>query len=607
VEAIIRSVIQKYGGDETRLMDILLDIQQELGHLSDPAITQIARGLNMSRVDVVQTVSFYHFFAREPRGRFTLYLNDSVVANFNGRAEVARAFEEAAGCRFGQVSADGLIGLFSTECIGMSDQEPAALLNDVVFPRLTPAKARQLVAGLKAGKTVAELQGTDFGDGQNAHPLVRATVRNHLRRRGEMVFDDYHPGEALRRVVTMSSREIIALVKGASVRGRGGAGFPTGMKWEFAHKAPGEVKYIFCNADEGEPGTFKDRVILTELPGLVFEGMAIAGYAVGARHGILYIRNEYRYLRTYLESVLAEMRGNNLLGGFVCGKAGFNFDIKIQFGAGAYVCGEESALIESAEGKRGEPRDRPPFPVERGYLQKPTVVNNVETLCSVVQVVRKGAVWYNALGTAASKGTKVLCVSGDCDQPGIYEVAWGFTVNDILAMAGARDVQAVQVGGPSGACIGPDEFNRVLAYEDLATGGSLIVIGARRDLLRDVVLNFIRFFRHESCGSCVPCRALTAMAQRLLENLVAGKGTPEDVERLTHWGTAIMKKNRCGLGQTALNPILTTIRNFRPLYDRLLRNGDDRFAPAFDLAAAVRDYDAAVTPNPLIVGTNRIS
>jgi [NiFe] hydrogenase diaphorase moiety large subunit len=589
----ITDVIKQYGGDETRLMDILIDIQAAQGYLSDSAITQIARALGIPQVDVEQTVSFYHFFAREPRGKYAIYLNDSVVAEFNDRAGVAKALEEAAGCSFGQVSPDGLIGLFPTACIGMSDQEPAALINEVVFPRMTPAKARALVAGLKAGQAVADLAGTDFGEGQNAHPLIRSTVRNNIRLRGDMVFDRYEPGAALRRAVSMSSREIIAMVKAASVRGRGGAGFPTGMKWEFARKAPGDVKYIFCNADEGEPGTFKDRVILTELPGLVFEGMAVAGYAVGARHGILYIRNEYRYLRPYLESVLTGMREQNLLGAYIAGKAGFNFDIKIQFGAGAYVCGEESALIESAEGKRGEPRDRPPFPVEKGYLQKPTVVNNVETLCSVVQVLVKGVDWYNSLGTPESKGTKVLSVSGDCDKPGIYEIAWGFSVNDILKMVGARDVQAVQVGGPSGACIAPAEFSRTLAYEDLATGGSLIIIGAHRDLLKDVVLNFARFFREESCGSCVPCRALTVMAQRVMEQIVAGKGTPTDLARFVEWAS-IMKKNRCGLGQTALNPIITTLRNFKPLYDRRIAVGDDRFMPTFDLAAAVRDYDEAV-------------
>ena len=589
----VKQVVARYGGDATRLMDVLIDVQDELGCLSPVTAARIADVLGIPQVDVEQTTSFYHFFAREPRGKFAVYLNDSVVANFYGRAEVAAAFEIAAGCRFGEVSADGLLGLFHTACIGMSDQEPAALINGQVFPRLTPDKARALVAGMRAGKTIEELKGDKYGDGQNSHPLVRALVKNHIRQRGPTVFSDYTPGIALAKVTAMTSAEVIAAVKSASVRGRGGAGFPTGMKWEFARRAPGDVKYIFCNADEGEPGTFKDRVILTERPQMVFEGMAIAAYAVGADHGILYVRNEYRYLRAYLEQVLAVLRAQNLLGERIGGQAGFDFDISIQFGAGAYVCGEESALIESAEGKRGEPRDRPPFPVEKGYLQRPTVVNNVETLCSAVQVVLKGAEWYNRMGTEQSKGTKVLCVSGDCDQPGIYEVEWGFAVNDILAMAKARDVQAVQVGGPSGACIGPDEFGRVLAYEDLATGGSFIIIGRHRDILRDVVLNFARFFREESCGSCVPCRALTGMAQVVLERIIAGQGTAEDVARLQAW-QKIMRNNRCGLGQTALNPIVTTIRNFRPLYEARLSRGDPRFVPSFDLPAAVRDYEAAV-------------
>ncbi len=593
VEKTVQAVIARYAGDATRLMDVLIDVQDELGFLSHETAVRIAKALGIPQVDVEQTVSFYHFFAREPRGKFAVYLNDSVVAEFYGRAAVARAFEEAAGCRFGEVSADGVVGLFHTACIGMSDQEPAALINGQVFRKLTPEKARDLVGEMRAGKTIEELKGRTYGDGQNANPRVRALVKNHIRRRGVMVFDGHQPGEALRKVVGLSSNEVIAAVKAASVRGRGGAGFPTGMKWEFARRAPGDVKYVFCNADEGEPGTFKDRVILTEMPQLVFEGMAIAAYAVGARYGILYVRNEYRYLRDYLEHVLAEMRAQNLLGVLIAGKAGFHFDVSIQFGAGAYVCGEESALIESAEGKRGEPRDRPPFPVEKGYLQRPTVVNNVETLCSVVKVMLHGPAWYNQLGTDKSKGTKVLCVSGDCDRPGIYEVEWGFSVNDVLKMAGARDVQAVQVGGPSGSCIGPEEFGRVLAYEDLATGGSFIVIGSQRDLLKDVVLNFARFFREESCGSCVPCRALTGMAQVVLERIVAGRGTREDVARLQAWPD-IMRYNRCGLGQTALNPIATTIRNFRPLYEARLAQGDPRFEPAFDLAAATKDYDAAV-------------
>ena len=590
----VYSVIKKYGGDSTRLMDILIDVQSELGYLSDWTVEQVSKSLDVPRVEVEQTLSFYHFFAREPRGKYTIYLNTSVVAGFYGRKEVAAALEEAAGCRFGEVTPDGLIGLFDTACIGMSDQEPAALIGDAVFPRLTPPRARELIEGMRAGASIEELRGRAYGDGQNRNPLIHSAVKNHIRRRGEVVFSEYLPGEAVRHIVAnrLSSSNVIDLVKRSSLRGRGGAGFPTAMKWDVARKAPGEPKYIFCNADEGEPGTFKDRVILTEVPKLAFEGMVVAAYAVGARWGILYLRNEYRYLRDYLESVLEEMRRDDLLGIAIDGARGFSFDIRIQFGAGAYVCGEESALIESAEGKRGEPRDRPPYPVENGYLGKPTVVNNVETFCSVAKIALKGPEWYNAIGTPQSRGTKVLSVSGDCDAPGIYEIPWGFTVNDVLAMAEAHEVQAVQVGGPSGSCIGPDEFGRTLAYEDLATGGSLIIIGKKRDLLADVVLNFTEFFREESCGSCVPCRALTGMSKMLLEKIIAGTGTPADLDNFLSWAP-IMKKNRCGLGQTALNPIITTINNFRPLYEKRLRNDSPAINPAFDLTKAVVAYERA--------------
>ncbi|MFZ2655032.1 MAG: NAD(P)H-dependent oxidoreductase subunit E [Victivallales bacterium] len=588
----VNNVIKKYNGDETRLMDILMDIQSELGYLSDWTIEQISKALDIPKVSVEQTVSFYHFFTKEPRGKYTVYLNTSVLAVFFGRDEVARAFEEAAGCKFGSVTKDGLIGLFDTACIGMSDQEPAAIINEEVFTCLSTAKAKAIIAGMRAGKAVSELNGGKYGDGQNSSPLIRSMVNNNIMKRGEVVFADYMPGSGIRKAVGMSSNEIIQLVKSSYVRGRGGAGFPTGMKWEVAKKAHGDVKYIFCNADEGEPGTFKDRVILTEFPCLVFEGMAVAGYAVGAKYGILYLRNEYRYLRKYLEDILEKMRDDNLLGTFIGGKQGFNFDIKIQFGAGAYVCGEESALIESAEGKRGEPRDRPPFPVEKGYLQKPTVVNNVETLCSVVRILINGSEWYNKLGTKESKGTKVISVSGDCRKPGIYEIEWGFTVNDILKMVEASDTQAVQVGGPSGSCIAPNEFPRELSYEDLATGGSLIIIGKKRDLLEDVVLNFTEFFRDESCGSCVPCRALSGMSKVILERIIEGRGTEKDVASFGKW-QSIMKKNRCGLGQTALNPIVTTIKNFPEIYKNKIKVKDDRFCPAFDLGKAVADYDAA--------------
>jgi [NiFe] hydrogenase diaphorase moiety large subunit len=584
----VQSILTRYKKDKTRLMDILIDTQEALGFISDESVDEIASALNISHTDVEQTLSFYHFFSQKPIGKYNIYLNDSAVANMMGRREVANIFEEVVGCKFGEVTEDGLIGLFNTSCIGMNDQEPAAIINGLVFTRLTKFRAREIIRDIIAGKKVEDMYVASYGDGANSHDLIKSVVSNNIRKIGPILTPKYQPGEAIKKVIAMTPAMVMEEVKISNIRGRGGAGFPTGLKWEFCSKAPGERKFIFCNADEGEPGTFKDRVILTERPLRLLEGMVIAGYAVGAREGIIYLRYEYKYLKEYLENILDQGRKQNLLGKNIGGKEGFDFDIRIQFGAGAYVCGEESALIESAEGKRGEPRDRPPFPVEKGYLNMPTVVNNVETLCAVTMIMYNGGLWYRSFGTRESTGTKLLSVSGDCLHPGVYEVEWGFSVNDILDLVGSiGEIQAVQVGGPSGSCIGPAEFGRILGYEDLATGGSLIIIGKQRDLLKDIVLNFTEFFVEESCGSCVPCRTLTVICLNKLKKILSGRGVRKDIEDLRGWGK-IMNGNRCGLGQTALNPILITLKNFPDLYEARIQKHKD-FDEGFDLHAALKE------------------
>lgn len=592
----VKKVIAKYHYDATRLMDILIDIQEEIGFIPRDMVEGIAEELNLSSADVEQTISFYHFFSQEPRGKYTIYLNDSAVAGMMGRKAVANSFEKEVGCKFGGISDDGLIGLFNTSCIGMNDQEPAALINGAVFTKLTPFMVKELVKDMRTGKGVEDMFTASYGDGNNSSDLIKAVVNNNIRKIGPILSRDYQPGNAISKVINMDPQEVIAEVKASNIRGRGGAGFPTGLKWEFCRKAEGDIRYIFCNADEGEPGTFKDRVIMTERPRLIFEGMVIAAYAIGASQGLLYLRYEYKYLQNYLESVLQELRDQHLLGDNIAGKEGFNFDIRIQFGAGAYVCGEESALIESAEGKRGEPRDRPPFPVEKGYLNQPTVVNNVETLCSVVKIILNGGAWYRSMGTHESTGTKVLSISGDCRNPGVYEIAWGFNINDVLDMVGAETPQAVQVGGPSGSIIAPNDFDRILGYEDLATGGSLIIIGQQRDILKDIVLNFTEFFIEESCGSCVPCRSLTVMLKQKLEKIIQGRGVASDLDDLEAWGK-IMKANRCGLGHTAANPILTSLKNFRNLYESRIQH-EISFDTGFDLQKAVIESCTASQRNP---------
>jgi [NiFe] hydrogenase diaphorase moiety large subunit len=593
----VKKIIDKYNGDPARLMDILIDICSEKGYIPHELNQKIANALGISRADLEQTISFYHFFPQKFTGKYTVYLNNSMVANMMGREQVKKTFEEEVGIKFGNLSTDGLIGLYNTSCIGMSDQEPSAIINGLIFVNLTPFRVKEIVRDMKAGKPVEQMYRANFGDGNNSSELIRSVVTNHIRRKGPVLWDPHTPGEAIRKALKMTPAQVIDEVKRSNLRGRGGAGFPTGLKWEFCSKSQSGEKYVFCNADEGEPGTFKDRVILTELPKLLFEGMAVAGYAIGAKNGILYIRYEYKYLQKHLEKALDDLRSANVLGKNIAGNKDFDFDIRIQYGAGAYVCGEESALLESAEGKRGEPRDRPPFPVDKGYLEKPTVINNVETLCSVVKIIKNGSEWYSSLGTSESTGTKLLSISGDCRFPGVYEVEWGFSIYDILQMVGATDTQAVQVGGPSGALVGPNEFKRRLGYEDLATGGSMIIINKTRKILEDVVLNFMEFFIEESCGSCSTCRNIPYILKKKLEKILHGNGVMQDIDDLLEWGK-ILKYSRCGLGQTAANPILTSLKNFRYLYEEKVQK-DKEYFTGFSLASAVKESCEATGRNPL--------
>jgi [NiFe] hydrogenase diaphorase moiety large subunit len=590
-----KDFLDRHPKDPSALLDVLREAQARFGHVPEEAVSRIASHLKLSEAEVRGAVTFYHFFSLTPRGTSTVYLNDSITSRMKGRAAVARAFEEEAGCRFGQVSADGKVGLFPTSCIGMNDQEPSAIVDGVVFPNLSPDKARTLVRGLRAGTPALDQVGA-LGDGANQSDLVRAMVSNNVRKPGIVLFGPHESGAAVRKIAAMKPEQVIEEIKRSGLLGRGGAGFPTGLKWEFCRREKVAERYVVCNADEGEPGTFKDRVILTELPRLLFEGMAVAGYAIGAKQGVLYLRSEYAYLRAHIEAVLTELRKAGILGKKIAGSPNFNFDVVIKSGAGAYICGEESALLESAEGKRGEPRDRPPFPVQTGYLDKPTTVNNVETLATAARIVAQGAAWFKALGTPQSAGTKLLSVSGDCSRPGVYEVEFGLTVAELLDLAGAPEAKAVQVGGPSGSCVPKADFQRKICFSDLPTGGSIIIFGPDRDIF-EIVENFMEFFVEESCGWCVPCRAGNVLLKKKFEKVVRGKGTAEDLRDLESWGKLIKSTSRCGLGQTSPNPILTTLKNFPELYEARIQKGQD-FVTEFDLAAAIQDGCVAANRQP---------
>jgi [NiFe] hydrogenase diaphorase moiety large subunit len=374
-------------------------------------------------------------------------------------------------------------------------------------------------------------------------------------------FSTMAPEAGLKKALTLSRPDIIEEMKNSGLKGRGGAGFPTGMKWNFAAAARAEEKFIICNADEGEPGTFKDRVILQEHADLVFEGMTIAGKAVGAKEGILFLRGEYTYLRPHLEAVLAKRREQKLLGQGILG-SDLEFDIRIFMGAGAYICGEETALIEAMEGFRGEPRNRPPFPVNTGFLGRPSVVNNVETLASAACILQKGADWWKQKGTEKSTGIKIFSISGDCRKPGVYEFPMGITVAQLLKEVEGEGAKAVQVGGASGQCIPASQFERQIAFEDIPTGGSIIVFGQQRDML-DVLHNFLDFFVDESCGQCTPCRRGNVKLLEGVELLKEGKCSMAYLQELCALGETMQIASKCGLGQSSPSAFLSVVKNFR--------------------------------------------
>ena len=377
----------------------------------------------------------------------------------------------------------------------------------------------------------------------------------------KLTFREIDPEAALKAAVALPGEEIIEKVAASNLRGRGGAGFPTGAKWKFCSKAKGDQKYVVCNADEGEPGTFKDRVILTRFPHLVFAGMTIAARAVGATRGIVYLRGEYTYLQGGLLKALQERRDKGLLGDKVLDIDGFEFDIEIHMGSGAYVCGEETALIESLEGHRGEPRNRPPFTADTGMNANPTVVNNVETFAWAACIMDKGPDWFKVVGTDKSTGFKLFSVSGDIDRPGVYELPLGITVSELLAAVGGENAKAVVIGGASGRCVGHDEFNRRVCFEDVSTGGAVIVFGPGRDML-EVAENFLEFMCEESCGQCTPCRLGNPKLLECVRMLQEGTCSAAYLREIVALGESIHMASKCGLGQSSGNIFLSIVDQF---------------------------------------------
>ncbi len=470
-----------------------------------------------------------------------------------------------------------------------------------LYQKVTPEDAASLIGALKGGKT-------NVSQGDPKHPffteqfsivLANSGVVDPERLESYIAAEGYH---ALHDVLReMTPKEVVEAVVKSGLRGRGGAGYPTGLKWATVAKTASQQKYVICNADEGDPGAFMDRSVLESDPHSVLEGMAIAAYAVGANQGFIYVRAEYPLAISRLQTAIKQAKQLGLLGSGIF-ESPFNFNIDLRIGAGAFVCGEETALMASVEGKRGSPRPRPPFPAESGLYSCPTLINNVETFANVAPIIRKGADWFAAIGTEKSKGTKVFALAGKITNTGLIEVPMGTPLRKIVEVmgAGAPDggsIKAVQTGGPSGGCIPAEALDTPVDYDSLNKLGSIMGSGGmivmdETTRMVDVARFFMEFCMDESCGKCIPCRAGTVQMHHLLTLILDGKATARDLQKLEELCDMVKNTSLCGLGQTAPNPVLSTLRYFRKEYTELLKedvyghNGNGHTSKITELLAA---------------------
>ena len=496
-----------------------------------------------------------------------------------------------------ELTAHGLadeIKVVQTGCFGLCALGPIMIVypEGTFYSRVTEEDVTEIVEEhLLKGRVVDHLVYNEPAPGNAKHEVAslsdtgfyKTQMRVALRNCGVINPEDIEEYigmdgyQALGKVLTsMTPQEVIDLMKASGLRGRGGAGFPTGMKWQFAANNACDTKYVICNADEGDPGAFMDRSVLEGDPHAVLEAMAIAGYAIGAHHGYIYVRAEYPIAVKRLEIAIRQAREYGMLGKDIFG-SGFDFDIDIRLGAGAFVCGEETALMTSIEGNRGEPRNKPPFPANKGLFQQPTIINNVETLANIPQIIVKGPEWFASMGTETSKGTKVFALGGKIVNTGLVEIPMGTTLREILFDIGGgipngKKFKAAQTGGPSGGCIPAQHLDTPIDYENLKAIGSMmgsggLIVMDEDNCMVDVARFFLEFTVDESCGKCTPCRIGTRRLLEMLNKITEGKATLEDLDKMEELCHYIQKNALCALGQTAPNPVLSTLKYFRDEYE----------------------------------------
>ena len=557
------------------LIPMLIYGQDEHGYIGDELIAEIGQRLSLNTVQIEETLEYYSMLHRKQIGKHHVQVCTNVACMLRGGYELLDRAKKRLEIGHKETTKDGVFSLEEVECIGACTGAPAMQVNYDFYENLTPQKFDKIIELLDQGK----------------HPVPESVISGaiHPREAGEIpliskrwgIADSHkidvylqHGGyQALEKALKqMTPETIIDEVKKSSLRGRGGAGFPTGMKWSFVPKDSPKPKYVLCNADESEPGTCKDRPLMEMDPHQLLEGMVIAGRAIGSHQGFIYIRGEYRYVLDIVQTAITEAYARGYLGKNILG-SGYDFDLLIHTGAGAYECGEESALMESLEGKRGYPRIKPPFPAVVGLYGCPTIINNVETLSAVPAIIMGGGEAYANLGTPKNGGTRMLCVAGNVNKPGIYEIPLGMNMKEfIYGMAGGipgnKKLKAVIPGGSSCPLLTADEIDIPMDYDSVAKAGSMLgsggmVVMDEDTCMVDMARRIMQFYAHESCGWCIPCREGTTWLRKMLERLHAGYGRTQDIDMIGELSKNILGRSFCPLGDAAAMPTISIVQKWR--------------------------------------------
>jgi NADH-quinone oxidoreductase subunit F len=597
LEAKFTELLSRYPVKRSALIPMMMYSQDHYGFLGDELLEEIARRVGLNMIQVTETLAYYSMLRRKPAGRFHIQVCTNISCMLRGGNELFEHVQKRLEIGNKQVSPTGTFSLEEVECIGACTGAPAIQVNYDYYENLDPDKVDALFEQLQEGrkpKPVPVLTGALHERHPAEVPVISRRFGIPNSRKIEVYLQ--HEGyQALEKALKqMTPEQIIDEMKKSNLRGRGGAGFPAGTKWSFVPNDTGKPKYILANGDESEPGTCKDRPLLEMDPHQLIEGMVIAGRAVSANRGYVYIRGEYRYVIDIVEAAIGEAYAKGYLGKNIQG-SGFDFDLAAHTGAGAYECGEESALMESLEGKRGYPRIRPPFPAVVGLYGCPTVINNVETLSSVPSVILRGGEWYAGLGTPKNGGTRLYSISGHVNRPGIYELPLGFNLKRMIeevagGIAGGKKLKAVIPGGSSCPLLNADEIDIALDFDSVAKAGSMLGSGGtvvidEDTCMVDLARRIMHFYAHESCGWCIPCREGTTWLRKILDRFHAGGGCREDIPLIDELSKNMLGRTFCPLGDAAAMPTISIVKKWRNEFEDHLQ-GKCAYKPAEMIAGA---------------------